>query len=736
MELTVDQALQRGIAAHKEGKLEAAELFYRSILQVHPNHPDANHNLGALAMSVGKEQDALLFFKLALEANPSIEQFWLSYATALIESGHLDEARQALADATLNGIAPKKLGILSDQIQQTRTRIVPSHEQQKKLLACYENRRFDEAETLARSMINEFPRHPFGWRVLGAVLRQTDNIDESLAAINWALQLAPKDPEAHNSLGTAYLDLGRLEEAEASFKAAIACNPDYAEAHNNLGNTYTEQAKLEEAETSYRRALSLKPDLSVVYNNLGNTLHSLGKLDEAEASFRTALSLDSDYAEAWNNLGSALHTLGKLDEAEANYRVALALKPDYAEAHNNLANTLLEQRRLGEAEESFGCSIALRPNIAETHYNLGLALQALGRLGEAEASYERAIAIRSDFTRAYLALTETKRFGSRDEQLSEMLNLYRDASISDEHRCQICFALAATLENMGDFQAAFQYYSEGNELRKRHLVYNSKDNKDTFSKLISGYQSLAKRSLLPSDTIITCVPIFIVGMPRSGTTLVEQIISSHSQVSGAGELPFVARYGSRLALGESQVDNSELSKFREKYLSALKKYSENRSMVTDKEPMNFRYLGLITKALPDAKIIHVRRDPAAVCWANYAKYFANETIAYAYSLDDILSQYKLYVDLMKYWKRSIPGRIYDLDYESLTVEQESETRKLIENLGLDWEDACLSPQDNKRIVSTASNVQVRTGIYQGSSELWKHYRPYLNGALDHLTEKN
>ena len=187
MELTVDEALQRGIAAHKEGKLEAAELFYRSILQVHPNHPDANHNLGALAMSVGKEQDALLFFKLALEANPSIEQFWLSYATALIESGHLDEARQALADATLNGIATKKLRILSDQIQLTRTRIVPSHEQQEKLLACYENRRFDEAETLARSMINEFPRHPFGWRVLGAVLRQTNNIDESLAAINWAL---------------------------------------------------------------------------------------------------------------------------------------------------------------------------------------------------------------------------------------------------------------------------------------------------------------------------------------------------------------------------------------------------------------------------------------------------------------------------------------------------------------------------------------------------------------------
>jgi len=731
----VDQALQRGIAAHKEGKVEDAELFYRSIVQVHPKHPDANHNLGVLAISVGKKQDALAFFKLALEANPSIEQFWLSYATALIESGHLNEARQALADATLNGVAAERLSVLSEQLRQTLARFGPSHERQRRLLLFYENGRFDDAEALARSTINEFPRHPFGWRVLSAALRQTGRIDESLAAIKRALRLAPEDPEAHNSFGTALLDLGRLKEAEASFEAAIVCNPDYAEAHNNLGNTFKEQAKLCEAEKSYRRAIALKPDLSVVYNNLGNTLHALGKLDEALASFGTALSLDADYAEARNNLGSTLHTLGSLDEAEANYRAALILKPDYAEAHNNLANTLLEQGRLGEAEVSFERALASRPDIADTHYNFGLALQALGKLSEAEASYERAIAIRSDFTKAYLALTGIKRFGSEDEQLAEMLNLYRDASISEEYRCQICFALAAASENLGDFPAAFQYYSEGNALRKRHLGYDRKDNARIFSKLTSSFQGIAEHSPSSADIIATCVPIFIVGMPRSGTTLVEQIISSHSQVSGAGELPFVARYGSRLALGESHVDSSELSKFRKKYLGALKKCSENCPMATDKDPMNFRYLGLIITALPDAKIIHVKRDPAAVCWANFAKYFANEAIAYAYSLDDIVSQYKLYRDLMEYWEQSIPEKIYDLDYEGLTVNQESETRKLIENLGLDWEEACLAPQNNKRAVSTASNVQVRQKVYQGSSELWKRYRPYLNGVLDQLAVK-
>jgi hypothetical protein len=221
-------------------------------------------------------------------------------------------------------------------------------------------------------------------------------------------------------------------------------------------------------------------------------------------------------------------------------------------------------------------------------------------------------------------------------------------------------------------------------------------------------------------------------MPRAGTTLVEQIISSHTLVKGGGELPFISQFGSSLAVGQTAADGEALTTFRDQYLNALKQRSEGKAIVTDKMPQNFYFLGLIATALPEAKIIHVKRDTAAVCWANYTKYFVRDSLGYCYDLDDIKHYHELYQDLMSYWHQALPNRIYDLSYEVLTEHQEEETRKLIGHLGLEWDDACLSPQDNNRSVATASNMQVRKKVYQGSSERWKRYKPYLNGALDRL----
>ena len=242
-------------------------------------------------------------------------------------------------------------------------------------------------------------------------------------------------------------------------------------------------------------------------------------------------------------------------------------------------------------------------------------------------------------------------------------------------------------------------------------------------------------SLQPEINVLEHVPIFIVGLPRSGTTLVEQIISSHSLVTGAGELPFVSQFGRVIAVGQTPVNARELKTFRERYCYALQQRSEGRTVATDKMPQNFRLLGLINAAIPDAKIIHVKRDPAAVCWANYTQYFSSGSLGYCYSLDDILHYHELYQDIMKYWHQALPSKIYDLDYELLTENQEEESRKLISHLGLSWDDACMSPQENKRAIATASFAQVRQKMYQGSSERWKRYRPYLNGVLDQLSAK-
>jgi hypothetical protein len=313
-----------------------------------------------------------------------------------------------------------------------------------------------------------------------------------------------------------------------------------------------------------------------------------------------------------------------------------------------------------------------------------------------------------------------------------MLELYLNEDISEEQRCHINFGLAKACEDLGNFEQAYTHYGEGNVLRKKLLNYDINQDVELFRKIKSNYSQIVQKSLEPDKLTKNLMPIFIVGLPRSGTTLVEQIISSHSKVTGAGELNFAAQFGSSIGRGLSDSNTDSLINFRERYLFKLQSVSNGNLIVTDKMPQNFRYIGLLAAAFPEAKIVHVKRNPAAVCWANYKKYFVSKSIGYCYAIDDVISYHKLYENLMGFWTNTLSKRIYNLDYEQLTVNQESETRQLIEYLGLDWDENCLSPQNNTRSVATASNVQVRKNVYRGSSEQWKKYQPFLNGAFDGL----
>ena len=801
MELTIDQALQQGVAAHKEGKLQDAERLYRAILQAQPNHSDANHNLGLLAVAVDKPLEAIPFFKLALDANPKIEQFWLSYIDALMNVERFDEAKLALVEGEKSGVSPEKLDALNQRLQasepndttntangqtpkekrkhlaekkqkaqRTSSSTAPSQDQLNHLLEHYQAGRLEEAEALATLLTQQFPSHPFGWKVLGVVLQQTGGLEASLTPLQSAVKLSWQDAEAHYNLGVTLFQLGRADEAEASFREAIALKPDYAEAHNNFGATLQTLGRLDEAEAGFRQAIALKNEYADAHYNLGAMCQELGRLDEAEATYKQAIALKYEYVDAHYSLGVTLQELGRLDAAEASYRQAIALKPDYAEAHSNLGITLYELGRQHEAEASFRQAIAFKPDYAEAHSNLSGALQELGRLDEAEAScrqaivfkpdyakaydnlgvtlrrrgrldeaeasYRQAIALRPDDAEAHGHLAAVKQFSSKDEQFFQMQALYNDPTISEQNRARIAFALAKASEDLEDISNAFQFYVEGNALRKKQLGYDKAKYEKSFANLKASDPSIIANRLGPENLSSEPKPIFIVGMPRSGTTLVEQIISSHPLVTGAGELPFVAQFGRSLAAGQTPVDEKALAIFADDYLNAVKQRSEGKAIVTDKMPQNFRFLGLIATALPDAKIIHVKRDPAAVCWANYTQNFVRDGLDYCYDLDDIVHYHGLYQDLMAYWHQGFPDRIYDLNYELMTEHQEEETRKLIDHLGLTWDDACLSPQENTRGVTTASNVQVRQTVYQGSSEKWKRYLPFLNGSLDHFSARD
>jgi|TARA_B100000767_G_scaffold247143_1_gene247243 tetratricopeptide (TPR) repeat protein len=349
MELTIEQALEKGVSAHNSGNLQEAERLYRAILQSQPRHPDASHNLGLIAISVRQIEAALPFFKTALEVNPTIEQFWVSYIDALVKTNQRKDAKKAVNQAKKNGFDGKKLDALLLQQKVIRDTKEPPQEQLVVLLEHYQSGRLGDAEKLATAITQEFPKHQFGWKVLGAVYQVTDRMRESLIASQKCVELGPQDAEANYNLGVLLQEQARLEEAKESYAQAIALKPDYAEAHTNLGNTLKELGRSKEAEASFRQALALQPDFAEAHFNLGITLKELGRLDEVEANLRQATILKPDFVKAYDHLGDLLQILGRFEDAEVCYKKCISLAPFELPITKSMASRLYAQ---GELEKS------------------------------------------------------------------------------------------------------------------------------------------------------------------------------------------------------------------------------------------------------------------------------------------------------------------------------------------------------------------------------------------------
>ena len=374
----------------------------------------------------------------------------------------------------------------------------------------------------------------------------------------------------------------------------------------------------------------------------------------------------------------------------------------------------------------------MKPDYADAFNNRGAALQDQGKLEEAIESYNKAISFKPYYAEVHRNLSSIKQYTKEDEHFIQVKEQYRIAALSEDERCNLSFALAKMYEDIGDLDQAFSHLYMGNALRKKLLNYSIKEDEKLFNNLKKTQPHLLKSSLEVKQVYSELSPVFIVGMPRSGTTLVEQIISSHSRVTGAGELNYVGQYGGELSINSKDANIESVSDFRKKYLLELSKVSKGASIVTDKMPQNFRFIPLICAAFPEAKIIHVQRNATATCWSNYKNYFVSKNLGYCCDKQDVVTYYFLYRDLMKLWQSKYSQRIYHLNYEHLIKYQEDQTRKLIKYLELNWEDVCLSPHQNKRSVRTASQQQVRQKIYMGSSQAWKKYEPYLNGVFDNL----
>jgi tetratricopeptide (TPR) repeat protein len=592
-------------------------------------------------------------------------------------------------------------------------------------------------------------------------------VRESVALYRQALQINPRSAEAHNNLGNACLELGQCEEAVRAYRLALELKPNDAQIHCNLANAQRQLGLLEDALTSSNRAIALDPNLSVAHNNLGLILTALGQRTEAVASYRQALKLNPDYIEALNNLGSVLPELGERREARALFARAIELDPKRAESHCNLGNLLFEFRRVEDAAASYRRALELEPRNAIAHAGLAAALRMQGRAAEAEAScraaldidpnsvaalsllgelradrgqfaeaevfFRRAIAIDPGFPFAYFSIATNRKMTPDETAWLAGTKALLATPLTLRHEISLRYALGKYYDDIKQYDDAFGHYRQANEISKRYGVqYDQLGLSARVDRIIETFDVATIRRL-QSHGSASERPVFIVGMPRSGTSLSEQILASHPAVFGAGELAFwqtaLARY--ETAGFRSEAGAKLIPGMASDYLERLVALSGDALRVVDKMPLNFMTIGLIHAALPRARIIHLQRHPIDTCLSIYFHYFSH-LHPYANEFDTLAHYYSQYARLMNHWRATLPATaMFELPYEGLVGDQEGWTRRMLEFIDLPWDPKCLDFHQTDRTVITLSKWQVRQKIHSSSAGRWRNYEKYV-GPLQRL----
>jgi tetratricopeptide (TPR) repeat protein len=573
----------------------------------------------------------------------------------------------------------------------------------------YRAGRLAEAEGLCRRLLAAAPRHPGGVHLLGLIALSANQPGPALELFEKALELQPDYPDALNSRGVVLRRAGRHEEAAAAYRRAVELQPDHLNALNNLGNVLAHLGQAEEAVSVFKRALALKPELAEAHSNLGAALRAHGQAEEAVAELRQAVSLKPDFPEALNNLGAALRSLGRPGEAVAVLRRAIELKPDFIEAWANLANV---QEELGETAEAL-------------------------------ATVRRALAIDPTSAHAWHTLSGLKTFAADDPDIPAMEAALATAEARDlrDDRINLGFALGKAWMDLRDPDRAFEYLNTANRLRRATFDYDVEAEARGFDEIAKVFTpELMQRLAGTGDA--SELPIFVLGMPRSGTTLVEQILASHPVVHGAGELKVLEEtliaaagrgdIGPLYPYMAQTLTPAALAKLGRAYVDQVAALAPGKERVVDKMPANFRLAGLIHLMLPNARIIHCRRDPVDTCLSCYAQNFAVGQ-RFTFDLRELGLYYRAYERLMAHWRTVLPpDRFLEVDYEEVVDDLEGQARRLIAFCGLPWDEACLKFYETRRPVRTASVSQVRQPIYRSSVARWKPYERQLAPLIQAL----
>jgi tetratricopeptide (TPR) repeat protein len=720
------QAFDVGLAHHRAGRLAEAEKCYRGVLAVEPNHLHALHLLGLLCHQAGRQDAAAELLQRAITRDGANARLFSDLGVVLKQQGHLEQAADALRQAVA----------INPDLAQAHCNLSTVLREQGKI---------DEAIASSHAALRT------GWARAeahvnhGVLLCDQRKFEEAAAAFARALAIDPSSATAHFNLGHALREQGKRAEAAAAYRQVIRIMPRSPEAHSCLGALLHEEGRLDEAVAACQTAIRLRPGFAEAYYNLAIALAAQKKFDLATAVYRKAVEVRPDYAEAHSGLGTALRACGKLDEAIAAFWRAITLKPDHAEAHCNLGRALHDQGKSQEAIDALSHGLLLDGSSAEAHNSLGLVLRAVGKLPEGRAAVEEAIRLAPSSAKYRRHLSEMIRFRDGDSHLADLERLLGEVdTLAPGERTDLHFALGKAYDDLGRHADAAQQWLQGNALKRREISYDAAAVDEVFERIrnVFAQDSLEVRQGAGHSS---AVPVFIIGMPRSGTTLVEQILASHPQVFGGGEMKYFGdavgeteeRRGAIYPDVASTMTGSDFADLGGRYLTqSLRLARPGARYVTDKMPSNFLFVGLIHLSLPNASIIHTVRDPADTCLSCFSKLFTGE-LNYTYDLAELGRYYRQYQLLMAHWKRVLPaGRILDVCYEELVEDVEGQARRIVAHCGLDWDARCLSFQENDRPVRTASATQVRQPVYKSAVGRWRPYQAFLAPLLQELGVAN
>ena len=657
--------LEQAISHHQKGETVRAKELYNAVIDSNEISSVAHHNLGQILGTQGDINQALSHLKKALELEPRIEQYWVSYVELLKNQGYDTVANQVITHAKISGYAGSK--IYEMEPEESKKKIRPSNQMSsiqdkarlKKLL---HKKRHVEAENLATTMLKNHP----------------DDVD-----ILFTLSDFYQEQEETGKALEVNFRIHRLR-------------PDSFEILYNIGKGCENQGRYNEAELYYRKGLEINPQHLATYLSLSNLLKKSLKLKEAALTLTTAISRDV---------------------CDTTLYLALGLVYLDLDSHTE------------RAAECFQNAIEACPSSVEAHHYYGLAMINQNRRVEAKYWLEKTLELDPLYSLSILAIEPLIGKEELSSFISEIIKSFEIHKVNKNllDISRICFALGRSYDRLKLYDLAFPYFIEANRIRKEKSNYNIISDRERFDRIRKSNNGLLQLEVSVNQAPLRARPIFIVGMPRSGTTLVEQILSSHSEIFGGGELQSALNYGLPLADRNTPITKQEIIGFRKSYLEDISQFPNEKHYIVDKMPHNFLVLGLIKKAIPESKIVLVTRESKSICWSNFVQPFDSEMLEYSNDLHDIVGYYSLFRGMIDDLITMIGNDLITLNYEQLAADPKTAITSLFQSLNINVEEDCFRPEKNTRAVATASNSQVRKEIYQGSNAAWQNYSKFLEG---------